>query len=135
MIDWSQWPNLSEEESRCHDGTPLPELPGVIDYCNKLQSLRTALGFAFHFSSWYRPPEYNKRVSSTGLDGPHTTGRATDILVYGEQALMIVKAAPDFGFTGIGLKQHGSISSRFVHIDDLLSNETRGPRPWIWTYD
>ena len=83
-----------------------------------------------HVSSAYRCPEYNDRVSSTGESGPHTTGRAIDILVSGQDALRLVTIAIEHGMTGMGLSQKGDYTSRYCHMDDL----TEGVRPHIWTY-
>ncbi len=63
----------------------------------------------------------------------HTTGRAIDIAVYGEQAYKIVSCVPQFEFNGIGLSQAGAHRSRFIHLDDLTRVDGF-PRPWIWGY-
>ena len=104
------------------------------NFMDKFTRLRIACGFPFLMSSGYRSPEYNNAVSSSGFNGPHTTGRAGDIRAHGERALRIVEKATEFGFTGVGIKQSGPISSRFIHLDDLLDSETSGPRPWLWSY-
>lgn len=102
----------------------------VPSFMDKLQTLRTLSGVPLHLSSGYRDPHYNDKVSHSGLTGPHTTGRAVDVKVYGEEALLVVSHAAAAGFTGIGLKQSGVYDTRYVHLDDL----TAGTRPWIWTY-
>lgn len=102
-------------------------------FLKRLDELRHACGFPFIISSGYRTPEYNAKISRTGYDGPHTTGRAADILAHGNQAHEILKLAGLHGFTGIGIRQKGSYSSRFIHLDDLPEAEGR-PRPWVWTY-
>lgn len=101
------------------------------DFINKLTGLRIVADFPFIISSGYRCPKHNNQVSSTGHDGPHTTGRAADIRVYGKQALYLVERAQAFGFTGIGVAQKGK--ARFIHLDDLESMYNR-PRPHIWSY-
>ena len=55
-------------------------------------------------SSGYRCPEYNDQVSSSGLTGPHTTGRAVDVVCSGD-ALKIMELAIKHGMTGIGVSQ------------------------------
>lgn len=97
-------------------------------FMQKLVRMRTELDFPFPLSSAYRCPTYNNTVSSTGFNGPHTTGRAVDIMVSGKQAFDIVSRAAEFGFTGIGVKQKGA--NRFIHLDDLDIDL----RPWIWSY-
>ena len=100
------------------------------DFISKLDSLRTQLGFPLIVSSGYRCPNHNAKVSSTGLYGPHTTGRAVDFLVAGEKALRLLQTASNRAFTGIGINQKGNHEKRFIHLDDLGT----GQRPWIWTY-
>ena len=134
MLDWSKWPNFREEEFRCKDGATLPESTAISLFLDRLQRLRVVLNFPFTISSAYRTPTYNAQVSNTGLKGPHTTGRAVDLLVHGDKALSLVAAAPSFGFTGVGVKQSGPISGRFIHLDDLLPLEANDPRPWLWSY-
>ena len=97
-----------------------------------LDTLRHDLGFPFIITSGYRCPNHNSVVSSTGATGPHTTGKAIDIGVYGDDAYKLVTAAQDYGITGIGIKQNGSYQSRFIHLDILSRPEQ--PRPWIWSY-
>lgn len=126
-LDWRAYPNFSEAEFRCRGSGRCDMDP---EFMEALQTLRTALGFPFIVSSGFRSPEYNNRVSSTGLDGPHTTGKAVDIRVYGERAYRLVAAAPQYGFSGIGVSQKGNHASRFIHLDRGLPDL----RPWIWSY-
>lgn len=103
-----------------------------LDFLWKVDQLRKACGFPLHGNSWYRSPEHNARVSSTGLTGPHTTGRAVDISCAREQCHIVLAKAMELGyFTGIGIKQKGA--SRFVHLDDLTT-EDGFPRPTVWSY-
>lgn len=97
----------------------------------ELDELRHRCGFPFPITSGYRCPEHNNAVSTTGWDGPHTTGRAADIGVRGAQALTVVRIAIEMGFTGIGIQQKGA--TRFIHLDNL-PNAERQPRPTIWSY-
>ncbi len=100
----------------------------------KLIALREHLDFPFIITSAYRCPEYNQKVSTTGPNGSHTTGRAIDIAVYGEQAYKLIRYAPQFKFNGIGVSQTGSHRSRFIHLDDLTRVDGY-PRPWVWGYN
>lgn len=102
-------------------------------FIDQLQRLRTEAGFQFIINSGYRCPKHNRRVSSTGLSGPHTTGRAADVKVSGSQAYQLIALALEHGFTGIGIKQGGDWSQRFVHLDNLEDSEDRS-RPRVWTY-
>jgi uncharacterized protein YcbK (DUF882 family) len=97
-------------------------------YMEKLISMRIEADFPFNLSSAYRCPTYNAKVSHTGLTGPHTTGRAVDVLISRKHAYRFMELAFKHGMTGIGVSQKGK--DRFLHIDDLTSNV----RPWIWSY-
>jgi len=103
------------------------------DFMEFLISLREKLGFQFPVTSAIRCPEHNNNVSSTGLDGPHTTGHAVDIQIYGSHALWLVEYSVRLGMSGVGVFQKGPLSQRFIHLDDL-NDITNPPRPWIWSY-
>ncbi len=98
-----------------------------------LDELRERCGFALPVSSGYRCPAHNAAVSTTGADGPHTTGHAVDLLVSGERTYPVLRHALELGFTGVGLFQRLDHARRFVHLDDLDAGEGR-PRPTVWTY-
>ena len=100
-------------------------------FMSRLDSLRAVYGAPIYLTSAYRCPAYNAEISSTGANGPHTTGMAVDIMVSGQHAHRIVKLAMAAGFTGIGVKQSGEYSSRFIHLDTLPMGNTR---PRIWSY-
>ena len=122
------WTNFRPEEFACKADDSLIVEPEFMD---RLQGLRHRVGLPFIVTSGYRTPAYNARVSpTTGLTGPHTTGRAVDIRIAGPAVYDILKAAMMFGFTGIGLKQHDPHDGRFLHLDDLVGDK----RPRIWTY-
>lgn len=97
-------------------------------FMKKLIAMREEAGFPFILSSAYRCPSYNEKVSYTGSTGPHTTGRAVDVLVDRRRAYEFMELAFKHGMTGIGVKQKGVV--RFLHIDDLIGEL----RPWIWSY-
>lgn len=102
----------------------------------KLDELRRRYGKPLLVNSGFRFPEWNEKVSSTGKTGPHTTGKAVDLRAHGRDAHMLVQIAMELGFTGIGLQQASRIphARRFVHLDTLTAVETKGIRPWIWSY-
>ncbi len=102
-------------------------------FMDRLQALRGAYGGPLAVSSGYRSPAYNAKVSATGADGPHTTGRAADILIHGRAARLLVWHAVELGFAGIGINQRGPAEGRFIHLDTLEARRAR-PRPWLWTY-
>lgn len=100
-------------------------------FLERLDELREELAFPLRVTSGYRCPVHNAKVSSTGSNGPHTTGRAVDLGVTHWHAYRAVQVALALGFTGIGVKQHGG--GRFIHLDDLPADVGR-PRPTIWSY-
>lgn len=121
-----QYFSIHELTCKCGCGRALMDR----DFMAKVVAIRRELGFPFIVASAYRCPEYNARISSTGPDGPHTTGRAMDIRVHGHHAHALVRCALEHGITGIGVHQKGAHESRFIHIDTVAN----GPRPWIWSY-
>lgn len=126
--DWP-WSNFTPQEMACRGTGRL-----MIDreFMDRLQVLRDLLGFPLPVTSGYRTPDYNAQASTTGRTGPHTTGRAADITIYGEHGFMLLTRIKMLGFTGIGSKQHGPHALRFIHLDDLPDGDC--PRPTIWTY-
>lgn len=100
-------------------------------FLTNLDALRHKCGFPFIITSGYRSPEYNNKVSKTGRNGPHTFGKAADILVSRKNVFIVLKNAFEMGcFMGFGIKQHGE--NRYIHIDSLCDHE--GPRPNVWSY-
>jgi len=98
------------------------------EFMVKLVAIRRETGVPMPLTSAYRCPTHNDNISSTGLTGPHTTGRAVDIPCSGKAAFAIVSSAHRNGMTGIGIKQKGA--GRFIHLDDLSG----ATRPWVWSY-
>lgn len=98
-----------------------------------MDRVRDKLAQPIMVTSGYRCPAHNAEVSSTGEDGPHTTGRAIDIQLNGPAVWQLVAEARAFGLHGIGLKQSGDWANRFVHLDNLTVPDH--PRPRVWTYN
>ena len=119
------WRYFKFREFECKCGCGSNDIDA--SFIDKLDQLRHDLGFPFIITSGYRCPHYNNHISSTGLTGPHTTGRAVDIRADGVHALEILAMGYRAGFKGFGVKQKGS--GRFIHLDDT-------PRlfPTIWSY-
>ena len=103
------------------------------DFMARLDKTREEYGSPMVVTSGYRCPEYNDEVSSTGRNGPHTTGKAVDISVSGEDAHRLLYYVMRNGFSGVGVKQAGDHKSRFIHVD-TLSEEESNTRPWLWSY-
>ena len=124
-----------EEELRCKCGRC--EFPGMDQqFMDLLEAVRTDPDWdrPMKVSSAYRCPAHNDSVSSTGFNGPHTTGKAIDIQISGAEAHLLLGVAMGYDFSGIGIAQKGPHASRFIHLDTIATGETKGPRPWIWSY-
>lgn len=122
------------EELRCsHCGKLRFTMPAL----RILQLLRTELGFPLIVNSGYRCAEHPIEAAKP-MPGPHsiTAGDnvAVDVRLYGSKAYDLVMVAPQYGFEGIGLHQHGPHEKRFVHID-RAPGALHSPRPFVWTYD
>ncbi len=128
-LNWDEYPNFSEAEFAC-------PCCGRAEMRHKfmmsLQGLRDECGFPIFVTSGYRCPDYNDKISSTGRNGPHTTGWACDIAVSLHRSFNLLRLALMGNFTGIGIKQHGKLSGRFLHVD-MLALEALRPR--VWTYE
>ncbi len=96
--------HFSENEMKCKGSGDCKMVP---EFMEALESIRVELDKPLIVSSGYRCPEYNDEVSSSGLTGPHTTGRAVDVVVNGGDALKVVELAIKHGMTGIGVSQKG----------------------------
>lgn len=132
VAEWDQVIFFKKKEFDCKCGCGKNEMDLV--FLKKLDDARSRFDFAFIVTSGYRCPLHNSRVSTTGQNGPHTTGHAADLSLFGHQAHKVIQQGTLGGwFTGIGLKQHGPHRSRFIHLDDLQSTDDRF-RPTIWTY-
>jgi uncharacterized protein YcbK (DUF882 family) len=101
------------------------------DFMQRIVALREGLNFPFIIPSAYRCPSHNQLVSETGLSGPHTTGKAIDVLVSGLQAHHLLKAAFLIDMKGVGVNQKGK--GRFIHLDDLTPQDGF-PRAMVWSY-
>lgn len=122
------WPNFSPKEWACKETGEIAFEPEFMD---KLQELRNRLRKPLVVTSGYRSPEHSAEKNKENGPGPHSLARAVDLSVRGGLVFQILSFIPELGFTGIGLKQHGS--DRFLHLDDLTETPFR-PRPWVWTY-
>ncbi|MEL7232350.1 MAG: D-Ala-D-Ala carboxypeptidase family metallohydrolase [Pseudomonadota bacterium] len=123
------WKNFTPQEMACKGTGSVLLVPSFMD---RLQALRTAFKAPLKVNSGFRSPSHDRAVGGAET---HPTGRAVDLAVFGDDALRLIGLAATEGFTGFGVKQHGGMERRFIHLDDLQHTETRGPRPWLWTYD
>jgi zinc D-Ala-D-Ala carboxypeptidase len=124
------WRNFSPKGDPALFACSCCEHQGIdFSFVDRLQNLRDIFGKPIRITSGYRCAVKDRAV---GGSGPHQTGRAADIAIARQDVYDFVRLAMSEGFTGIGIKAHGS--KRFVHLDDLKSGDWANKRPWIWTY-
>ena len=95
------------------------------DFLWKLEALRRELGVPMVTTSAYRCEKHEAAVGGSGAN--HPTGKAWDGQIRGLHPFDVMRKIMGAGFTGIGLRQHGS--NRFYHLD--TSHEI----PTVWTYE
>lgn len=128
-MDWTKIDHFKPEEFHCRCcGTEQMDMGFVL----RLDALRHDYAKALRVTSGYRCPVHNARISTTGANGPHTTGKAADLAISGRDAYALVRLAMRHGFTGIGVSQKGPHGQRFLHLDSLPDGVQ--PRPWVWSY-
>lgn len=126
MSDWypTDLLNFSIFEMQCKCGCGRAEMDP--HFMALLQAIRDDVG-PMVISSGYRCSDHNIRVSRSDVKGPHTTGRAVDVMICGARAYQLIGVAQDQGVTGLGIAQKGPRTGRFVHLDNLQTDETPGP--------
>ncbi len=125
----NKWEFFSEDELRCKGcGKALMD----DGFMKQLVELRRAYGKPMVISSGYRDADYNRKIKGAP-NSAHLYGKAVDVRVVGQDAYTLVKMALAAGFTGIGIKQHGPLDHRFIHLDTMNEQENI-PRPMIWSY-
>jgi hypothetical protein len=135
-------PHFTASECNCNGTGKLPWDDGLdkdqfMAFLELLEAIRKEWGSRpIVVNSFYRSPEYNNEISSTGPTGPHTGragGFAVDVGVSGGSALDLIQVAREVNLTnvqpiqGIGIKGTGPHAKRFVHLDNL-------PRKALWSY-
>ena len=123
--DWKEkWKNFKIDEFKCSCCEAVDINSDLLDL---LQEARNVLG-PLQITSSYRCRSHNAAVSSTGENGPHTTGKAVDIHVLNSQHRkeLIDYFTPKV--TGLG------IAKTFIHIDLLTYEDGFSMRPNCWIY-
>ncbi len=128
-MDWSQIKHFKPEEFLCPCCGREEMAQGFME---ALDSLRDDLGQPLIVNSGWRCVA-NEIAKGRSGKSAHTTGQAADLAIWGYHALQLVHIAGTLDFRGIGLKQHGDIDRRFIHLDTLEGSPSQ-PRPHIWTY-
>ena len=116
--------HFSKKELMCKCGCEHADMDEK--FMEILEQIRDAYGKPMRVTSGYRCPYHNSKVSKTGPTGPHTTGKAVDVLVSGSEYVNLMRIALNFGIEGVGSMQKGPHSLRFVHLDTL------GKRGWTY---
>ena len=119
--------NFSVNKMACRCGCGTAEMDP--EFMRMLQELRDQMQGPLRVSSGRRCEHHNYRVSTAKNEknGVHTLGQASDILIFGERAMLLFEKARQMGFIGIGLSQRGDHAKRFVHLDTK-------PRKAFWSY-
>tara|TARA_R100001530_G_scaffold134247_1_gene108769 strand:- start:760 stop:1170 length:411 start_codon:yes stop_codon:yes gene_type:complete len=127
--DSARWPNFSANEFQCSHCNALNISPAALDF---LQSYRDVLGKGVSINSGYRCPSHNSSVSSTGEDGPHTTGYAIDISTNSATQYQLLKFAFSYNPQPLGI----GVAKTFTHIDfcNADMNDKFLVRPNVWRY-
>ena len=92
-----------------------------------IQEARNELG-PLSINSGFRCSTHNAAVSSTGPNGPHTTGNSIDIGVKNSQHRKQLIDWFATKVTGLG------IAKSFIHIDNLTADDGFDMRPNAWKY-
>ena len=124
-----KWPNISYKEWACRETGDCWVDEIILD---RVQRLRHELGHPLIITSGFRSLEHPIEKKKK-LPGAHTYARAIDIQISGERAYYLIQTALEMGFSGVGVKQSGDHSKRYIHLDDM-SSEDQYPRPAIWSY-
>ena len=122
--DWpsNRWPNFSFDEMACRE---TGECDLNEDTMDRLQELRTEYGRGLIITSGYRSPKHSveakkKDPEGNPRPGAHSTGRAVDIAIRGEDAYVVLALATSLGF---------------LHLDDIQDGDNfHAPRPFLWSY-
>ena len=124
--------NFSVAECQCRCGCGAADMDP--DFMKILQNIRDEMKRPLKISSGVRCISHNSKVSSTGKDGPHVPRShgtaASDILIFGADALRMIDIARKHGVSGVGISQRGPHAKRFIHLDCISDH----PRPTMWSY-
>ena len=119
--------NFSKSEMACRCGSGIYEMDE--EFMRMLQELSNEMNGPLRFTSARKCDCHNDAVftAKNEKNGVHTLGQASDILIFGERAMLLFEKARQMGFIGIGLSQRGDHAKRFVHLDTK-------PRKAFWSY-
>ena len=122
---------FTKEEMTCKCGCGREEMN--IEFMATLDDLREYYGKPMIITSGYRCPEHPVEARKKRR-GAHTYGRAVDVAVSGSEAFSFLQHVYEQDkFKRIGVAQKGPSSSRFIHLDGMISTEGF-PSPWVYSY-
>lgn len=103
---------------RCQCGCGLGLTEMSAQFMRRLDIARERAGVTFTITSGIRCPVHNNNVSTTGYDGPHTTGYAVDIATPNPRARLKIRRA----LIQEGFHRFGS-HPLFIHVDDSAMHD------------
>jgi zinc D-Ala-D-Ala carboxypeptidase len=124
------WEYFTHDELKCKCGCE--DAPMRDDFMNMLIAIREEFDRPIIITSAFRCVTHNNNIGGA-KDSPHLHGKAVDVGVSYEDAYDLLGIALQHGMTGIGVKQKGLASGRFIHLDNMMSAKGR-PRPTVWSY-
>jgi len=127
--DSTRWYNFKPSEFVCKHCNKLQISDIVLDF---VQAYRQIAGKSVSITSGYRCSEHNNSVSSTGEDGPHTTGFAVDIGTNTQSQYQLLRFGLQYNPRAMGI----GIAKTFTHIDFLTIDQGKKyvVRPNVWRY-
>lgn len=110
--EWGLYPHFTKDEMKCHY-TGLCYMTHAM--MKTLEDIRVAYGKPMIVSSGYRDVS-NPVERGKPEPGEHTFGMAADILIYGPDAINLLRIATENGIHRIGVSQKGDMNKRFLHF-------------------
>ena len=124
------WEYFTRDELKCKCGCE--DAPMTDDFMHMLIDIREEFDRPMIITSAFRCASHNNKIGGA-QNSPHLHGSAVDVAVNYKDAYDLIGIALQHGMTGIGIKQKGSPSGRFIHLDNMMASENR-PRPTVWSY-
>lgn len=124
------WQYFTHDELHCKCGCD--EAPMKDKFMETLIDIREEFDRPMIITSGFRCAAHNNKIGGA-KDSPHRHGQAVDISTSLEDAYDLICLAIRKGMTGIGVKQNGLMTGRFIHLDNMKSAKGR-PRPTVWSY-